>query len=140
MKKIFTSAIIAFIISLFFYLPSVFANNMVNDAANGVRNVVGGAENVVENTVKGTTGAIKNGINTVGNGAENTMNTVKNDTKNTANNTGYTAKRTATEANNNLFGGHNLWSWIVVGAIALVVIGLIWYYMARRNNYNDRND
>lgn len=140
MKKIFTSAIITFIISLIFYLPSAFANNMVNDATNGVRNVVGGAENAVEGAAKSGTGAIKNGINTVGNGAKNTTNTMKTDAKNATANDGYTATRTATGANNNLFGMNNLWSWIVVGAIALIIIGLIWYYMARQNNYNNHND
>lgn len=52
MKKIFTSILIAFIISLVFCIPSVFANNMADDAANTTRNAVGGAENAVEDTAK----------------------------------------------------------------------------------------
>lgn len=142
MKKIFASIVIAFALSLIFFIPSVFANNMASDAANGVRNAVGGAENAVEDAAKGTAGAVKNGINTMSNGAQNTMNTVGNDVKNTANNGEYTATRTATETNNNFLGfmGNNMWAWIVVGIVALLVIGIIWYYMARQGNYRDHND
>ena len=146
MKKIFASIIITFAISLIFFIPSAFANNMASDAANGVRNAVGGAENAVEDAAKGTAGAVKNGINTMSNGAQNTMNTVGNDAKNvateSANKAEYTATRTATETNNNFLGfmGNNMWAWIVVGIVALIVIGVIWYYMARQGNYRDHND
>ena len=146
MKKILISIIITFALSLVFYLPSALAENMVNDATNSVRNAVGGAENVTEDAAKGATGAIRNGINTMSNAAQNTMNNMGNDAKNmvndTANNADYTAARTSTDANNNFLGfmGDNMWAWIVVGIVALVVIGVIWYYMARQGNYKDHND
>ena len=59
-KKIGIS--IAIIISMIFSFTICFANdngNMVQDAANGVRNVVGGAENAVEDALKG----VGDGIN-----------------------------------------------------------------------------
>lgn len=52
MKKYFTSILIAFIISCLFLIPSVFANNMANDAANATKSVVDGTENAIENTAK----------------------------------------------------------------------------------------
>ena len=146
MKKLFSLITITFIISLIFFLPSAFANNMVNDAANGVRNAVGGAENAVEETAKGTAGAVKNGFNNMGNATENTMNNVKNDAdkmkNNASNNDGYTATRTNAETNNGFLGftGNNVWTWIVVAIVALIVIGLIWYFMANRNNYDNHNN
>lgn len=148
MKKIFASAIIAFAISLIFFIPSAFANNMVNDATNATKNAVGGAENTANNVMQGTTGAIKSGINTIEkagentmnnakNATENTMNSVKNGTTNVLNNTGYTAQKTAAETNNNFLGmGNNVWTWIVIGIVALIAIGIIWYFMARQNNSN----
>ena len=146
MKKIFISIIIAFTLSFIFYLPSAFAENMVKDATNGVRNAVGGAEKVTEDAAKGAAGAVKNGINTMGNAAQNTMNNMENGAKNLANdatnNTDYTVSRTAGETNNNFLGfmGDNMWAWIIIGIIAIVVIGIIWYYMARQSNYRDHND
>lgn len=149
MKKIFASTIIAFTISLIFCIPSIFANNMVNDAANATQNAAGGAENATESTVQGATGAIKNGINTVEKAGENTMNNVKNATENTmnnvkngTNNTEYTAQRTATETNNNFLGfmNNNVWSWIIVGIVALAIVGILWYFMARKNNYSNHDE
>lgn len=142
MKKIFASIVIAFALSFVFYLPSAFANNMVNDATNGVRNAVGGAENAVEDTANGAAGAVRNGINTMGNGTQDAMNNIGNDAQNTANNGDYAATRTSAETNNNFLGfmGNNMWAWIVVGIALLVVIGIIWYYMATQNNYNNHND
>lgn len=146
MKKIFASIVIAFALSLILFIPSAFANNMASDAVNGVRNAVGGAENAANDAAKSAAGAVKNGINTMNNGGQNAMNNVGNDVKNVANdgakNGEYTATRTAAETNNNFLGfmGNNMWAWIVVGFVALVLIGIIWYYMAKQNNYSNHND
>ena len=58
--SVFIAAILSFSVC--------FANDMLNDAAEGVRNVVGGAENAVEgaaNGVKGATNSVENKANNV---------------------------------------------------------------------------
>ena len=164
MKKFLATTLIAFTISFFLCLNFVFANNMINNATDNAKNAVQSTGNAVENTAKGATGAIRNGINTVENagkntannfknGMQNTMNNVQNGTQNATNNdqnsdnitpsdSNYTAQRTAGETNNDFFGfmNDNIWAWIVIGIIAIAVIGIIWYYIATKNNYSNRNE
>ena len=112
--------------------------------------------------LNGATGAIRNGINTVENAGKNTMNDIKNGTQDAMNNiqnttqnimdndqnsgnispsdSDYTVQRTAGEMNNDFFGfmnNNNIWAWIVIGIVALAVVGIIWYYMTRKNDYSN---
>ena len=134
--------------------------NGIQDTANGVKNgakdavnstagaVKNGAENVKETTQDATNGA-KNGLENAGENIKNTAENAGNDAMNTMDNAGdnmrngndnaYTAERTATESpttNNNNQGWMNrdMWTWIVVGVITLVIIALIWYYASRNTH------
>lgn len=118
-----TKRIVLFVTVIFsciFISNYAFANNdTMANAVNGVRNVVGGAENVVENAAKDTTTTVRDGFNNVGNATQNAVSTTR------------TATRTATGTNNT----NTMWTWFIVGIIALIVIGVVWY-MATRNNDN----
>ena len=100
---------------------------------------------------------IKNGtenvMNNMKNGAENTMNNIQNGTQNLMDNsqnsedispsdTNYAVQRTAWDTNDNFFGfmNNNIWAWIVIGIVALVVIGIIWYYMANKTDYSNHDE
>ncbi len=145
-KTIYVISLI--IISLFLSFSYVYANNDGKDAVNAVRNTVGGAENVVEDTAKGTAGAVRSGFNTIGEGTENVMNDAKNMGNDMGNNaqdetnkaktdSNYNATRTATEngANNATTGmSKDVWTWIIVAIISIVIIALIWYYASRNNS------
>ena len=97
--------------------------NSVNNAAGDVRNAVGGAENVVENAAKGATTTVKDGLNTVGNTTHNTTDGNK-----------YSATRTSTNGS----VSSTMWTWFIVGMVALIVIGIIWYMTSRRNDNSNR--
>lgn len=154
-KSIF---IISFIIlSLFFSYSFVYAENAGQQVVNGIRDTVGGVENAAEDAANGTAGAIKNGTENVKNTAQDAANGAKNGMENAGDNTmnamdnadnnmrnnmdnGYEAKRTATESpttNNNGNQGwmnRDMWTWIIVGVITIVIIALIWYYASRNNH------
>lgn len=123
--------------------------NGAMDAANGIRNVVGNAENGVENVAKDAAGAIRKGTNDVENAGENVTGHVKNGANNvekgaentrndiaSSTNDGYSATRTAT----GMFGTSNImWTWLILAVIAVVIVGLVWYYAAQnnRNKYDN---
>lgn len=158
-KSIFIISFIMFL--LIFSFSCVFANNDSETLVNNVRNAVGGAENVVEDAAKGTAGAIKDGFNTVGNKTtEDVGNNVKNMGNNAANdakymgdnmiNDGndivneatslrpdddYTATRTSNDTDAN-FMTNNVWTWIILAIIAIIIIAVIWYYATKNNTNN----
>lgn len=149
-KKLLTVAVI--LISSIFMCTLCFANDagqMLQDAANGVKNAVGGAENAVENaaggvanTTKNATQGIENGMNNAGNTMSNTMtNATSNARTNTNTNTGYTATRTSTEPATFMGMTSTAWTWLIMGIAALAIVALVWYYGAqmRSSNYNDRD-
>ena len=131
-----------------------FANDALQDAANGVRNVVGGAENAVEgaakdvsNASKDATGDMENKANEITNNAgrndatSNHNRTVAATTANDDNN-GYTAVRTNAEGNATLMGmTATTWTWIIMAIAAVAIVALVWYYSAQVNKDNyDTND
>lgn len=148
-RKLLISAII--LLAIVFSFNICFANNGLQDAANGVRNVVGNAENAIEGAAKDISNASKNATNNIENGANNIGDDMKNTANTVANNvsTGvarttndnYTATRTATT--NNTFMGMNstAWTWLILGIAAIAIIALVWYYSAQFNssNYSDRD-
>ena len=157
-KSIF---IITFIlIALFFSFSCVFAAEGGEKVVNGLKDTAEGAVDVAEDAANGAGNAIKNGANNVrnvtqnasngvdnaangiGNAAENVGNDMRNAAENVQDNMenqandSYTATRTASEnAGNNTSGWMNrdLWTWIVVGIITIVIVALIWYYASRNN-------
>lgn len=134
-----------FIIAIFSF-SVCFANNGLQEVADGVRNVVGGAENAVEdaaknisNASKNATGKVEEGANNVGNAVMNNVN--HNTTKTGVTNNNYTATRTATT--NNTFMGMNAtaWTWFIIGIAAIAIVALVWYYsmQTRSSNYNGKD-
>lgn len=125
-------------------------------AATGVGNTVKEAGNTAGNVISGATGAIVDGARGLTKGASNMMNDMSNangDTENDATNTlattdgmfdnadgDYTATRTAT-GNNNLLGmSDTTWTWLILGAVGLAIVGLVWYYGAQFEHRNYNND
>lgn len=151
-KKIISTLLIIslFVISLstYSFAATDGMNNLKNtvmNAGNTVGNAVVGAKNAVVNGAKGVT----NGTATLGKDTVNTAQNLGNDTKNTVGsttgvltnrNTNYTATRTAT-TNNNLFGlSSTAWTWLILGIVGLVIVGLVWYYGAQYEHKNYNND
>lgn len=142
LKKTFSLLIATFLI---FITTNVFAANnnfgqSMNNAGNGIRNVVGGAENVVEDAV----GGIGAGVQNIGNAL--TQGDTNNDNMDNGSleNGGYTATRTATPratSDNNAMGiNSNIWTWIILGIAAVLIVGLVWYYAKQNSNgYNNHN-
>lgn len=132
-----------------------FANNGLQQAADGVRNVVGDAENAIEgaaqdisNASKNATGGIENTANNIGN---NMKNSVDGNTTNYANNTArtmtgtttnYNATRTATGTENTFMGMNSTaWTWLILGIAAIAIIALVWYYSMQisSSDYNNKD-
>lgn len=88
-----------------------------------------------------------------GNGAMNMVNNAANgvrDAVGNTNNSGYTANRTATTRaatttnGGNTFLGMNstMWTWLILAAVAVVIIALVWYYsnQVTNNRHYDDNE
>lgn len=135
-KSIFTISFI--IISLFFSFSFVFAtDNNMDNLKNNMMNTVNSAGNVVQDAAEGTAGAVQNGMNTVGDKSREFTNNIENAGNDMMDNVNsdYTATRTAAENNTtpSNIGYDNIWTWIIVGVIAIVVIALIWYFVSQNN-------
>lgn len=103
-------------------------NNMKNKAQDAGNNIKGSLENAGNN--------LQNAGNNMMNSVENAGNDMMNSTDNMMNDDGYTASRTAAETNNNQANGwmnRDMWTWIIVGIITIVIVALIWYYASRHN-------
>ena len=146
-KSIFITLFVIF--SLFISFSYVYANdntmenikNNLTDTANNAGNVAGdaakGTAGAVENGMNGVGNAAQNGMNAIGNTAENMVNGVRNagnDVGNAVNDMDYSATRTAAETDANNSGAmNNMWTWIIVGVIAIAIIALIWFYVSQNN-------
>lgn len=146
MTKILKNLLIIAFTFIFCILISnyAFANNMLENGRDAVRNTVGGAENVVENAGKATTNGVRSGLNGVENVTENSVDKMKDGvnagSRTTTNENTYSAQRTATNSPLAETNG-NVWSWLMLAVVALVVIGFIWYYAMQRNRSNqDRHE
>ena len=159
MKKSILIALFV-VLSLLLSCSYVMATND-NNLAEGVKNTVNNAENMAESAGNSAGVAIKNGANDVKNvtedamngaknGAENVGNDVKNgmqnmgndannamNNMNNQNNNDYTATRTAAEQNTGNttqnWMNRDIWTWIIVGIITIIIVALIWYYASRNN-------
>ena len=136
-KKLLISSTIL-ILSIFSF-STCFANNDLQNAADGVRNIVGGAENAIEDAAKDVSNASKNVTGRMEEGANNLGNDMMNRTNNTttgvANNNNYTA------TDNTLMGMNaTAWTWLIIGIAAIAIVALVWYYsmQIRSADYNGR--
>ena len=110
--------ILSILIIAIFSFSVCFANDMLNNAVNDVRNVVGGAENTVENTAKDT-----------------------NNKMFTSTNNSYTATRTNTEGSTLMGMNATMWTWLIIGIATIAIVALVWYYsmQMRSSNYDDKD-
>ena len=156
--------VLSILIVAIFSFSVCFANDMVNDAVEGVRNVVGGAENAVEDAAGDVSNATKDATNTMGNMAQDATNSVGNmagdtmnriktegDNDNTAKDTNnemfssrngnYTATRTNAEGSTLMGMNATMWTWLIIGIAAIAIVALVWYYsmQMRSSNYDDKD-
>lgn len=124
-----------------------FANNGLQEAADGVRNVVGGAENAVEDAARDISNASKDATNSMEQGANNAgnaimnHNTTNNNVRTNTTNGNYTATRTATTDNTFMGMNATAWTWLIIGIAAIAIVALVWYYsmQVRSSNYDGRD-
>jgi len=144
LKKSFI--LLTLVFSLLFISTATFANNMLNDAAQGARNIVGGTENFVEGAVTGIGNGIREGFDTVtGNDDNRSTDEVENNMGTTTGMTdNYGATRTATtRAYDTTTGGisNTMWTWFVLAILGIVIVSLVWYYAKQNvNNSHIRDD
>ncbi len=144
--------VLSILIAAIFSFSVCFANDMANDAVEGVRNVVGGAENAVEDAAKDVTNAAKDATNSVENKMENATNTMNtngehNTTRNTTNNrvtsstSTYNATRTNAEGSTLMGMNATMWTWLIIGIATIAIVALVWYYsmQMRSSNYDDKD-
>lgn len=110
--------------------------NMVNNGMNTMRNAVGGTENAIENMANGASITVREGMNTVGNTTENMMNDAEYSASRTDTDGTITRSATPTSVTNRT--STNLWTWLIVGIIALIVVGVIWYMTTKNGNHSNR--
>lgn len=138
-KKLFIS--LSIILFTIFSFTVCFAadNNILENAANNVRNFVSDTENNIENaamdvsnTSKNVTGDIENGI---GNHVNNATMGVTND-----NNGRYTTDRVSTDTTNFMGMSSTAWTWLILGVAAIAIIAVVWYYSMQFTNNDKNND
>ncbi len=140
-KKLFTILSILLIGIFTFSFCYATENNMLKDAAEGVRNAVGGAENVIEDGARDLSNTSKNitgGTENMAHDATNDMGNIAEDTKNDV---GYTATRTSAETGSTFMGMNaTAWTWLIIGIAAIAIVALVWYYGNQLQNNYDNND
>ena len=147
-KKIFLTLLLTLIFSITICTYS-FAATQAGNIVKNTGNSIGGA-------ISGAAGAVMDGARDLTNGASNIMGDMSNaegdvesDATNTMdNNNGmfggtndnYIATRTST-GNNNLMGmSDTTWTWLILGAVGLAIVGLVWYYGAQYEHRSYNND
>ena len=143
MKNKFLISTLLFTLCIVFLCSYSFANNMMQSAGNAVMN----AGNAIGNAAKNTGNALVNGTRSLTSGAANLGNDLTNSTDNMTDNRttmdtndDYTAQRTAT-ANTGLFGMSDTMStWLILGIVGAIIVGLIWYYGSQYEHRNYNND
>lgn len=127
-----------------------FANmaNDVKNTVNGATNtVVDGAQNLTEDVrsgIENAENAIENGARNIGNAitddandvmrTDNNNNNSTNDNSDNTNGTAYTATRTTAADITGAARTTSMWTWIILAIAAAVIVGLVWYYAAERND------
>ena len=125
-----------------------------NDSMNSAGNALMDAGNSIGNAAVHTKDAIVDGIQDLSNDAANlgsdAMNGMENitddaattfdDNNNIDNNDDYTAQRTAAP-NNGLFGmSDTMTTWVILGIVGAIIVGLVWYYGKQFEHKNYSND
>lgn len=149
MKKKTIIAMVTALSVIFFGISYSFAaNNIGQEAVDGIRNVVGGAENVVENAASGVVNGVKDATHATENTAGNVMNsasrTISGAMTSDNNNGNYTATRTSATSNNyTLFGMNSTtWAWLIMAILGIAIVAVVWYYGKQNevSSKHSRND
>ena len=146
-NKILVSTLL-FSLCLAFLCSYSFATNMMQSAGNTIKNAgnaIGNAAVKTGNTIVNGTRNLVNDTANLGNDAMNGTENMLNNNNTTSsiydtNNDNYTAQRTAA-GNTGLFGMSNTMStWLILGVVGAIIVGLIWYYGAQYEHRNYNND
>lgn len=144
-------AILTFCMFIIIASP-VFASNLVNDAGNTLNNIKDGAQNMVRdagnslekagdsigNMARDGMNAVHEGAKDLGDGAANMAGSVNEETSRTDRGAGdYTASRTS--LTDTATSGNEAIMWTILAVIALVIIGLVWYYGVQTQGNNRDN-
>lgn len=138
-NKILISTLVLLLCAVFLCSYS-FAANMMQSASNTVMN----AGNAIGNVAGQAGNTLVNGTRDLANGAANLGNDMMNGAKDMTGagttTTDYTATRTTTDTTT-LFGMSDTMStWLILGIVGAVIVGLIWYYSAQYEHKNYNND
>ena len=136
-NKILISTLLFALCIVFLYSYS-FATGMMRSASNTIMNAgnsIGNAAMYTKNTIVGGTENLANdvmgGVDSITRYDERTNGTETTD---------YTATRTAAD-NTGLFGmGVTTSTWLIIGIVGAIIVGLIWYYGAQYEHRNYSND
>lgn len=106
------------------------ARNTIMNAGNAVGNVAGKAGNSIVNGVEDLGNDIMGGVEGITSGSTAIMDS------------DYTATRTSTTTTDTgLFGMSYIAStWLILGVVGAIIIGLVWYYGAQFEHKNYNND
>ena len=141
-NKILISTLMLLLCVAFLCSYSFATTNMLQSAGNTVMN----AGNAIGNAAGYAGNSLVNGTRSLTNGAANLgsdmMDGMTDTTRTTtgAGTTDYTATRTAT-TNTGLFGMSDTMStWLILGVVGAIIVGLIWYYGAQYEHREYNND
>lgn len=134
MKNKILISTLMFVLCLAFLCSYSFATNVLQSAGNTVKNAgtaIGNAATQAGNAIVGEARIMVNGVENMTDYAGTAYGT---------NTTNYTAQRTATTGTG-LFGMSNTMStWLILGIVGAVIVGLVWYYGAQYEHRNYNND
>ena len=128
--------IILFLVAflLIFSLCSLtYATEQMNNVGNDVKNATENAGNTIKDGAMDAGGAIKkmeNATNDVKNTMDNSGNSTSENLTGDYNTTRTTAEDTTATATNDA----TMWMWIMLAVVAVLIIGLVWYYASQTNN------
>ena len=137
-NKILISTLLLLLCSTLLYSHSFATTNMMYSAGNTFGNALKSTGNTLVNGTK----TLTNGAANLGNDMMNGVNDMTNNTNTTYDTTydDYTAQRTAT-TNAGLFGmSATMSTWLIIGVVGAIIVGLIWYYGAQFEHRNYNND
>lgn len=125
------------VLSIVFLSSYSFAtNNTVQSARNTIMNAGNAVGNVAEQAGNG----IVNGVENLGNDIMGGVEGMTSDSTSIMD-SDYTATRTATTTGTSLFGmSYAASTWLILGVVGAIIIGLIWYYGAQFEHKNYNND
>lgn len=135
-KSLILVFIILFVLCIFSGFVS--ANDDIKNGVSNAANTVVQGVNRLGSDVRDGLGNAENGIKDalkINNNDNNAQNTTNNNNSMARTNNNYTTARTANNLTTN--NTSTLWIWLVVAVVAIVMIGLIWYYGSQNNTHHD---